>query len=90
MKMRKLDQQNNAQNADREGVIRCTEEVRGKRVKSICVSGVDDFNVVNIDFMDGTAVTVAMAPSIKLKVEYNDWTVPEGELLKEWPVLITR
>jgi len=54
------------------------------------VSGVDDFNVVNIDFMDGTAVTVAMAPSIKLKVEYNDWTVPEGELLKEWPVLITR
>jgi hypothetical protein len=43
---------------EREGVIRCTSEVRGKQVRSIYVSGVDEFNVVNIDFTDGTALTV--------------------------------
>lgn len=73
-----------------QGVIRCTEEVRGKRVKSIYVSGVDEFNVVNIDFTDGTALTVQIAPAASLRVELNDWTVAEGELLKEWPLLITR
>lgn len=58
--------------------------------KSIYVSAVDAFNVVNIEFMDGTALTVEMSPAIKLKVEYNDSTVAEGELLKGWPLLITR
>jgi hypothetical protein len=73
----------------REGVIRCTSEVRGKQVRSIYVSGADEFNVVNIDFSDGTALTVQIIPVAKLKVELNDWTSGDGRLLKKWPVIIT-
>ena len=75
---------------DREGVIRCTSEVRGKQVRSIYVSGVDEFNVVNIDFTDGTALTVQIVPVAKLKVELNDWTSGDGRLLKKWPIITTR
>ena len=79
-----------ANQATREGVIRCTEHVRGKTVKSIYVSGVDNFNVVNVDFMDGTALTVQFSPVVKVKVEYNDWSVRDGKLLKAWPAMLTR
>jgi hypothetical protein len=75
---------------DREGVIRCTSDVRGKQVRSIYVSGVDQFNVVNIDFTDGTALTVQIIPAARLKVEFNDWTTGNGKLLKQWPVITTR
>jgi len=75
---------------DREGVIRCTSEVRGKQVRSIYVSGVDQFNVVNIEFTDGTALTVQIIPAARLKVEFNDWTGGDGKLLKQWPVITTR
>ncbi len=75
---------------ERNGVIRCTSEVRGKQVRSIYVSGVDEFNVVNIDFTDGTALKVQIIPAARLKVELNDWTSGDGTLLKKWPVLITR
>jgi len=74
----------------RDGVIRCTSEVRGKQVRSIYVSGVDEFNVVNIDFTDGTALTVQIVPAARLKVELNDWTTGDGKLLKKWPVITTR
>ncbi len=74
----------------RDGVIRCTSEVRGKQVRSIYVSGVDEFNVVNIDFTDGTALTVQIFPAAKLKVELNDWTTADGKLLKKWPIITTR
>ncbi len=74
----------------REGVIHCSSEVRGKQVRSIYVSGVDEFNVVNIDFTDGTALTVQIVPAARLKVELNDWTSGDGTLLKKWPVIITR
>lgn len=75
---------------DHEGVIRCTREVRGKQVRSIYVSGGDQFNVVNIDFTDGTALTVQIIPADRLKVELNDWTTGNGKLLKQWPAIITR
>jgi hypothetical protein len=74
----------------REGVIRCTKQVRGKAVKSIYVSGMDAFNVVNVDFLDGTALTIQVSPALELKVEYNDWSVGDGKLLKTWPSIITR
>jgi len=64
--------------------------VRGKTVKSIYVTGVDNYNVVNVDFMDGTALSVQLSPAVKLKVEYNDWSVRDGKLLKAWPPMITR
>ena len=75
---------------EREGVIRCTSEVRGKQVRSIYVSGVDEFNVVNIDFTDGTALTVQIIPAARLKVELNDWATGDGRLLKKWPTVTTR
>jgi len=48
------------------------------------------FNVVNIDFMDGTALTVQFSPVVKGKVEYNDWSVRNGKPLKTWPSMLTR
>jgi len=66
------------------------EEVRGKCVRSIYVSGVDEFNVVNVDFTDSTSLTVQIIPAAKLKVDYNDWTTGNLKPLKEWPLLITR
>jgi hypothetical protein len=82
--------QDPAKRPTREGVIHCTEQVRGKTVKSISVSGVDNFNVVIVDFMDGTALSVEFSPVVKLKVEYNDWSVRDGKLLKSWPPMLTR
>jgi hypothetical protein len=73
-----------------QGTIRCTNEVHGRIVKSITVSGVDNFNVVSVEFMDSTAFTVELFPVLQLKAEYNDWTVPEGKLLKTWPLITTR
>lgn len=78
------------QTATRDGVIHCTDQVRGKTVESIYVSGVDNFNVVNIAFTDRTALTVHLIPAVELKVEYNDWSVRDGQLLKAWPPMITR
>jgi len=63
-------------------VIHCAERVRGKAVQSIYVSGVDNFNVVNVDFMDGTTLTVQFTPVVSLKIEYNDWSVRDGKLLE--------
>jgi hypothetical protein len=87
---RKKPLQHTIARPEREGVIRCTSEVRGKQVRSIYVSGVDEFNVVNIDFTDGTALTVQIVPVAKLKVELNDWTSGDGRLLKKWPIITTR
>ena len=72
------------------GTIRCTNEVRGRIVKSITISGVDNFNAVSVEFTDGTAFTVELFPVIHMKAEYNDWTVSEGKLLKSWPLITTR
>jgi len=87
---RKKPFQHTTARPEREGVIRCTSEVRGKQVRSIYVSGIDEFNVVNIDFTDGTALTVQIVPVAKLKVELNDWTSGDGRLLKKWPIITTR
>lgn len=73
----------------REGVIHCAD-VKGKQVQSIYVSGVDEFNVVDINFTDGTALSVQIIPAARLKVELNDWTSGDGKLLKKWPVITTR
>jgi hypothetical protein len=72
------------------GTIRCTKEVRGRIVRSITVRGVDNFNIVNVEFMDGTAFTVELFPVVQLKAEFNDWTVADGKLLKTWPLITTR
>jgi hypothetical protein len=39
------------------------------------VSGVDNFNVV----IDGAALSIEFSPVVKVKVEYNDWSVPERQ-----------
>jgi len=90
MRKRKRVQQAAPPKPTRKGVIHCTEEVRGKCVRSIYVSGVDEFNVVNVDFTDSTSLTVQIIPAAKLKVDYNDWTTGNLKPLKEWPLLITR
>ncbi len=75
--------------AKRERSIRCTREVRGKRVRSVFVSAVDEYNVVTIDFTDDTALTVQIIPTVRLKAQLNDWSSDNAKLLKTWPVLIT-
>lgn len=69
--------------------VDCTEEVRGKRVKSITVCAEHGFNIVDIQFLDGTAFSVELFPSVRLKAEINDWNVGEGRLLKKWPDIAT-
>jgi len=72
------------------GVIRCVEGVRGKRVQSIYVSAAGNDNVVEIVFVDGTALTVQLFPMLEMQTSLTDCTVENGKLLKEWPRLTVR
>jgi hypothetical protein len=36
------------------GQLRITKEIAGKRVRSIYISYTDNYNVVEVDFVDGT------------------------------------
>jgi hypothetical protein len=72
------------------GVIYCDSEIRGKQVDSIYVSGVSDYNIVNISFRDGTTLSVHILPAARLKVHFDDWSSGNCRPLKSWPEIITR
>jgi hypothetical protein len=72
------------------GQLRITKEIAGKRVRSLYVSYTDNYNVVEVDFVDGTSLSVELFPMIELKAELNNWKVENGEVLKRWPRMIAR
>ena len=72
------------------GQFRCSKEIAGKRVRSVYISHSDQYNVVEVDFTDGTSLSVELFPLVELKVELNDWNVENGKLLKSWPHMIAR
>jgi hypothetical protein len=72
------------------GQLRITKEIAGKRVRSFYISYTDNYNVVEVDFFDGTFLSVELFPMVELKAELNDWTVENGEVLKRWPRMIAR
>jgi hypothetical protein len=72
------------------GVIHCDNEVRGKHVRSIYVSADDQFNIVSIDFTDGTALTVEIIPIARLRTELSDWTSGNMKSIKRWREIMTR
>jgi hypothetical protein len=72
------------------GVICCDSEVRGKQVDSVYVSGVSDYNVVNISFLDGTTLSVHIFPAARLKVHFDDWSSGNCRPLKSWSEITTR
>jgi hypothetical protein len=59
-----------------EVVIRRTAQMGAKTVKSIYVSGVDNLNVVSVEFMD--ARPCLLRYSLKVRLKYNDWCVRGG------------
>ena len=72
------------------GQLRITKEIAGKRVRSFYISYTDNYNVVEVDFVDGTSLSVELFPMVELKAELNDWTVENGKVLKRWPRMIAR
>jgi hypothetical protein len=72
------------------GQLRITKEIAGKRVRSLYISYTDSYNVVEVDFVDGTSLSVELFPMIELKAELNDWTMENGKVLKRWPRMIAR
>jgi hypothetical protein len=46
--------------------------------------------VVEVDFTDGTSLSVELFPMVELKAELNDWNVENGKLMKAWPRMIAR
>jgi hypothetical protein len=72
------------------GQIRITKEIAGKCVRSLYISYTDSYNVVELDFVDGTSLSVELFPMVELKAELNDWKVGNGEVLKRWPRMIAR
>jgi hypothetical protein len=46
--------------------------------------------VVEVDFVDGTSMSVELFPMVELKAELNNWKVENGEVLKRWPRMIAR
>lgn len=72
------------------GQFRCSKEIAGKRVRSIYISYSDQYNIVEVDFTDGTSLSVQLVPMVELKVELSDWNVENGRILKEWPRMIVR
>jgi hypothetical protein len=72
------------------GQFRCSKEIAGKRVRSIYISYSDHYNVVEVDFTDGTSLSVQLFPMVELKVELSDWNVENGKILKAWPRMMVR
>ena len=72
------------------GQLRITKEIAGKRVRSLYISYTDNYNVVEVDFVDGTSLSVELFPMIELKAELNSCKVENGELLKSWPRMIAK
>jgi hypothetical protein len=72
------------------GQLRVTKEIAGKRMRSLYISYTDSYNVVEVDFVDGTSLSVELFPMVELKAELNDWTVENGKVLKRWPRMIAR
>jgi hypothetical protein len=70
------------------GQMRITKEIAGKRVRSFYISYTDNYKVVEVDFVDGTSMSVELFPLVELKAELNDWTVEDGKVLKRWPRMI--
>ncbi len=72
------------------GQFRCSKEIAGKRVRSVYISYSDQYNIVEVDFTDGTSLSVQLFPMVELKVELSDWNVENGKILKTWPRMIAR
>lgn len=72
------------------GQFRCSKEIAGKRVRSVYISYTDRYNIVEVDFTDGTSLSIELFPMVELKVELSDWNVENGKLLKAWPRMIAR
>jgi hypothetical protein len=74
----------------RPGQFRCTEEIAGKQVRSVYISYADRFHIVEIEFFDGTSLSIELFPMVELHVELTDWNAEDGRLLKRWPPMQTR
>jgi hypothetical protein len=72
------------------GQLRITKEIAGKRERSLYISYTDSYNVVEVDFVDGTSLSVELFPMVELKAELNNWKVENGEVLKRWPRMFAR
>jgi hypothetical protein len=70
--------------------LRTTREITGKRVRSIYISYTDSYNVAEVDFVDGTSLSVELFPMVELKAESNDWKVENGKVVKSCPRMIAR
>jgi len=57
------------------GQLRISREIEGKRVRSLYISHTNNYNVVEVDFVDGTSLSVELFLMVKLKAELNDWNV---------------
>ena len=49
-------------------------------VRSPCISYTNNYNVVEVDFVDGTCPSDELFPMVKLKAELNDWNVENGKM----------
>src|SRR5258708_9425829 len=72
------------------GQLRISKEIAGKRARSIYISYTDSNNVVEVDFVDGTSLSVELFHMVELKAEFNDLNVENGRVLKRWPRMIAR
>jgi hypothetical protein len=72
------------------GQLRISSEIAGKRVRSLYIRYTENYNIVEVDFVDGTSLSVELFPMVKLKAELNDWNVESGRVLKRWPRMIAR
>jgi hypothetical protein len=57
------------------GQLRIFKEIAGKCVRSVYISYTDGYNVVEVDFVDGTSLSVEILPMVELKAELNNWKV---------------
>ena len=48
------------------------------------------YNVVEVEFVDGTSLSVTFFPMGELMAELNDLNEENGKVLKRWPRMIAR
>ena len=57
---------------------------------ALCISYTNNYNVVEVAFVDGTYPSDELFPMVKLKAELNDWNMENGRVLKRWLRMIAR
>jgi len=65
------------------------KEATGKTITRMTVSHDPDYNAVEVEFTDGTAMSVDVVPAVKMRAQYQHVKTGDTKILKNYKATIT-